>query len=282
MSAPRTHLAQRWRMLTSPLRMLPDFIIPGEAKCGTSSLYHYLTQHPQVLRADVKEPNNFLEYGGSMLLCRMHYPLRWRSWGGPRITGEASAEYFSKHRVPGIVAAALPDVKIIILLRNPVTRAYSDHQMFFKDGREKAPFATAARLSLRWLADPDTLPLADAAGQLNHNPVRYVQRGVYLPSLLRWQGHFPADRMLILRSEDLFADPQRVTAQAWRFLGLSEVALRDVAPRKRGTYASPVDRDTLRQLADFYRPHNEALYRHLGRDLGWEEEAERIIAAAAP
>lgn len=279
MSTPAGALAQRWRMLTSPLRMRPDFIIPGEAKCGTSSLYHYLTQHPRIRRADVKEPNNFLDYGGSPLLCRQHYDLAWHRWTGA-LTGEASAEYFSKPRVAPVIAAALPDVKVVILLRNPVTRAFSDHQMFFKDGRDTVPFDESVRRSLAWLADPALAPLVEAAGRTNHNPARYVARGVYLPALRAWQACFPPDRLTVLRSEDLFEEPQRVTDGVFRFLGLPPHPLSDVAPRKRGTYRAPAARETLRALADFYRPHNEALYHHLGRDLGWEEETERLIAAA--
>ena len=269
--------AMRWRFATSPLRRLPDFIIPGEAKCGTTSLYHHLTQHPRVHRADVKEPNNFLDYGGSPLLCRMHYP--WRGTGG--LTGEASAEYFSKPQVPATIAALLPAARIIILLRNPITRAFSDHQMFFKDGREPMPFDETVRRSIAWLSDPTLASLVDAAGRPNHNPVRYVGRGIYLPALKRWQAVFAAHPPLVLKSEDLFDDPQRVADEVFSFLGLSEHPLADVAPRKRGDYRSPLAADTIRALRDFYRPHNEALYAHLGRDLGWEAEADRMLEAAS-
>lgn len=269
----------RVRMATSPFRMAPDFIIPGEAKCGTSSLYHYLAQHPRVRRADVKEPNNFLDYGGSPLLCRMHYDAVWHRWLGA-LTGEASAEYFSKPRVAPVIAAALPRVKIVILLRNPVLRAFSDHQMFFQDGRDPVPFADTVRRSLAWLGDPALEPLVEAASQPNHNPIRYVRRGVYLPVLQRWQAAFPAERLRVLKSEDLFDDPQRVADEVWAFLGLRPHPLADVAPRKRGSYKAPADRATLQALADFYRPHNEALYRHLGRDFGWEEETRRLIERA--
>lgn len=273
-------MEHRWRLLTSPLRMLPDFVIPGEAKCGTSSLYHYLTQHPRIRRADVKEPNNFLDYGGSPLLCRMHYPLVWNRLAGA-LTGEASAEYFSKPHVAPDILRVRPDIRVILLLRNPVTRAFSDHQMFFKDGRERVPFDEVVKRSLAWLSDPAMEPLLDAASRPNHNPIRYVRRGVYLPTLRRWQAAVPAERLLILKSEDLFDQPQAVTDQVFAFLGLPPHSLRDVAPRKKGAYVAPAHPDALRALARFYRPHNEALYRHLGRDFGWEAEVEALLGGSA-
>ena len=71
----------RLRFLTSPLRILPDYVIAGEAKCGTTSLYRYLLQHPSVLPADEKEPNNFRHFGASPLFCRAHFPLvTTRAW----------------------------------------------------------------------------------------------------------------------------------------------------------------------------------------------------------
>lgn len=263
---------QRWRMATSPWRVFPDFIIPGETKCGTTSLYHYLTQHPRIRSALVKEPNNFINYGGSPLLCRMNYIFRWEQLARRAITGEASAEYFSKSGVAEVISKLLPNAKIIILLRDPIARAFSDHQMFFKDGRERVPFAETVRRSVAWLSDPSLEPLVDAAGRPNHNPIRYVGRGIYLPSLRRWQACFPPEQVLVMKSEDLFDDPQSTTERVFQFLGLSPRPLRDVSVRKKGSYAEKMDAETRGSLAAFYRPHNEALYAHLGRNFGWEQE----------
>lgn len=269
-------MSQDWRFLTSPLRMLPDFIIAGEAKCGTSSLYHYLTQHPCVLPADRKEPGNFWRYGRSSMLCRAHYPFAFRRLAGrfagrALVTGEGSAEYFSKREVPAVIRDVVPEARIIVILREPVARAYSDHQMFFKDGRVKEPFETIARRSVAWIRDESLKPLVDAVSQLEWNPVRYIHRGLYVVSARRWLESFSRDRMLFLRSEDLFADPQGVTNRVFAFLGLKEYPLVDMAPRKVGRYSGNIAPELRRFLSDFYRPYNEELALLLGEGFRWED-----------
>lgn len=269
-------LMQDWRFLTSPLRMLPDFIIPGEAKCGTTSLYHYLAQHPSVLRADVKEPGNFWKYGGSSLLCRVHYPLAVRRAaaavaGGRVITGEASAEYLSKVGVPENVKAVVPAVKLIVLLRNPVSRAYSDYQMLARAGRAKEPFATIARRTVAWIRDEETRPLVDAAAQQEWNNVRFVHRGIYAWNVRRWFACFRREQFLFLKSEDLFSDPHGVTARALRFLGLEAHAPADVAPRKQGGYSEGLDAATRDMLSEFYAPYNAELERLTGERFDWQQ-----------
>jgi hypothetical protein len=273
---------QDFRFATSFARMLPDFIIAGEAKCGTTSLYHYLTQHPRILRADLKEPTNFLKYGGSVLLCRLHYPFmlwRWlgRLMGRRIITGEASPEYFSKSVVPENILHVVPRVKIIVLLRNPVTRAYSDHQMFARNKPEYDSFETFARRSVDWIRDDRVAPLVEAVSQLEYHPARFVHRGLYVVPARRWLGHFPKENILFLKSEDLFEDPQRVTDGVAHYLGLHPHPLKDASARKKGRYSSALTAAAVRLLGEFYRPYNEQLYELLGRDFGWEAETEQLL-----
>ena len=273
-------LASDFRLLTSFLRLRPDFIIPGEAKCGTTSLYRYLTEHPNVVPAQVKEPRSFLDYGASPLLCRRHYPLVTSRWvaslsGRSLLTGEATAEYFSSPSVPAAAARSLPGIKIIVLLRNPVARALSDYRMLRRSGHLQEPFETIVRRSMAWLGDDGLAPLTEASSRLEHGPVRIVQRGLYLKPLRLWREHFPD--LLTIRSEDLFADPEEVTNRVYRYLGLPSYTPSDLRAYRssgRGELPSP---GLLSDMREFYRPHNEKLYRFLDRDLEWEAETEGII-----
>jgi len=106
---------ERIKLLTSPLRMLPNFIIPGETKCGTTTFFRCLEQHPDIVSPDMKEPNNFIRYGGTSIFCRMHFPLSLRKVLNPKlITGEASVEYLSKRHTPFAIHSLVPNVKLII------------------------------------------------------------------------------------------------------------------------------------------------------------------------
>jgi hypothetical protein len=262
------------RFLSSPFRITPDYIIAGEAKCGTTSLYRYLVQHPSVLPADTKEPSNFREYGGSPLFCRAHYAL-WptRAWTklrhGAAITGEASAEYFSKPDIPGVIAQTLPGVKIILLFRHPVERAFSDFQMLTRSGRETRSFDEVVAQSLDWLERPDVDLMVDALDHLEYHPLRFVLRGMYVRPLKRWLEVFGPERVLCLQSEQLFTQTRETLERVYAFLGLPSSGSVDLTPRKQGKYGEDMPASCREQLAGFYRPWNEALFDLLGERYDW-------------
>jgi hypothetical protein len=263
------------RLLTSPFRVLPDFIVPGEAKCGTTSLYRYLLRHPDVYAADLKEPNNFIRHPDSRLYCAAHYPLRMTRWWHLRVrrrafaTGEASAEYLSKPGLAQRVARMLPEARVVVLLRDPVARAWSDYQMFSARGLETRAFEELVERSLRWLSDPDLAPLVDAARHLERSPLRYVLRGMYAESLRPWLEHFPAGRVLVIRSEDLYADPGVVLPRVLAHLDLPAADLGPFEVFKKGEYRDAPAEQTAERLREFYEPGNRALYALLGQDLRW-------------
>jgi len=265
-----------FRLITSPLRVLPDFVIPGEAKCGTTSLYRYLQRHPNVYGADLKEPNNFISHPDSRLYCAAHYPLRLTRWwqtvrGRHFVTGEASAEYLSKPGLAERIARMLPQARIVVLLRDPVVRAWSDYQMFRARGMEPGNFDEIANRSIRWLSDPDLAPLVDAARSATHTPLRYVLRGLYANSLQPWLEQFGEARVLVVCSEDLYRDPAAVLASVLAHLGLPQAELGPYDVFKKGEYREQLSPDTEALLREFYAPANQALYDLLGRDLRWGE-----------
>jgi hypothetical protein len=265
--------------------MLPDFVIPGETKCGTTSLYEYLVQHPDIWSADTKEPRSFAspKFARVPAFTQLHYPYALAAEAArrvrrrPVVTGEASAEYLSNPTVARTIAEMVPDVKLVVLLRNPVTRAFSDYQMKRAEGYVHEPFETIARRSTSWISDPSLAPLVDAAAREEHCEIRFVVRGLYARSLRPWLDAFPIGQFLFLKSEDLSKDPAGVTRQVFRFLGVADRDIVDVRPRRTGGYDALPRADELRRLRDFYAPHNEALYGLLGRDLGWEAETDALI-----
>lgn len=267
-----------FRLLTSPLRLLPDFAIVGEAKCGTTSLYRYLLQHDAVLGADRKEPKNFIDYPDSLLRCRSHYPIRAVKYFRrirlmrPVVAGEATAEYFSHPRVPERLKEVLPHLRIIVLLRNPVHRAYSDYQMLSRQGVIALSFEEVVERSVEWLGTPSLHDLVDAALEKEHFYLRFVARGIYLRSLRRWFGIFPPAQIQVLKSEDLFDRTQPVLAQACRFLGLEPFEPADTQARRKGDYTVCLAERMKRRLSDFYRPHNKELYAFMNRNMRWEQE----------
>ena len=232
---------------------LPDFVIIGAQKGGTSFLYYLLTRHALVEPAASKElhffdsPQRFKNGAGWYQRC---FPrLGWKE-GQRSITGEATPSYLFDPLVPKRIAGVVPQARLIALLRNPIDRAYSHYQMQVKRGTELLSFEEA-------IEQPDS---------------SYVSRGIYVDQLLRWFEFFSRDQMLILRSEDFFGSPVETLGVVLNFLELpgwrpeaSELQQR----RHAGTYKQKMDPSTRRRLEAYFEPYNKRLYECLGVDFGW-------------
>jgi hypothetical protein len=256
---------------------LPDFVIIGGKKCGTTYLYHLLGQHPLVQPAASKELHFFdalFEEGAEWY--RQCFPTpRWED-GRRTITGEASP-YMAHLYAPERMAQVVPEARLIALLRNPVERAYSDYQMVARKDREHKSFEEAIGLQ-----DPTEGGEAGPPGEENsegeHRAVldedsEYLARGVYVDQLLRWTRYFDKEQLLVLKSEDFFENPTQTLQTVLEFLGLPEwePESEELAAGKRnaGRYGREMDPATRRRLEEYFEPYNRRLYDFLGTDFGW-------------
>jgi sulfotransferase family protein len=231
---------------------LPDFVIIGAQKGGTSFLYHLLTRHPLVEPAARKELHFFdnpelFDHGDEWY--RRCFPRLSAEDGQKSITGEATPYYLFDPPVAKRMAEIVPKARLIALLRNPIDRAYSHYQMQVKRGTEPRTFEEAME---------------------QHSS--YMSRGIYVDQLLRWFEFFGKEQMLILKSEDFFARPLETLKVVLTFLDLpdwqpeaSELQQR----RHSGTYKQKMDPSTRQQLEAYFEPHNQRLYECLDIDFGW-------------
>lgn len=248
--------AYYYRRLTSPLRKLPDFVIIGAQKSGTSSLYYYLSQHPDLEMSAEKEIhyyNYYADHGRGLGWYKSFFPLKLGSAG--RRTGEASPNYLYLERAAERLKNDVPGVKLIVLLRNPVDRAYSEYNMHVRqhDAENLPSFEQA-------IANPD---LAAEVSRV------YLLRGRYADHIRSWLKHFDRDRFLFVKSEDLFANPRPVLGQVYRFLGLNEVYPPNLKAQEVGTY-SELSPQTRASLNEYFRQPNEDLVELLGERFRWD------------
>ncbi len=257
------------RKATANLRSLPDYIMIGGMKCGTTSLFQYLQQHPGVSKVYVEEVHYFdLNYGKGLNWYRAHFPMRGKDEEGS-LCGDDSPYYIYHPLVPERVRRDVPDAKLIALLRNPVDRAYSHYNHELRRGREPLPFDEALdreeeRLEgevAKMEADPDYV-------SFEHQRHSYVCRGRYAEQLKRWFALFPRDQLLVLQSEAMFRDPQGIFDQVLGFLGLPAMELPSFDVFNPGGY-SDMDDGTRRRLEETFEPHNEALWELLGTTFDW-------------
>jgi hypothetical protein len=269
---------------------LPDFVILGAQKAGTTSLYSYLCRHPQVAPATRKEVHYFdLNFSRGLDWYRGHFPRRLPAWidaatgRRPIVTGEASPYYLFHPHVPARMAELPASVKFIVLLRDPVQRTYSHYQFIVRLGAETLSFGEALAAEPDRLRDEVPRLLADDRHfSFNHQYFSYVARSLYAEQIERWLNHIDRRRFLFLKSEDLFDRPAHVLAETASFLELAPFDFGATFPVENGNSYAALDRGVERRLAAFFGPHNRRLYELLGRDFGWgTAEASRADRFAA-
>ena len=258
----RIELSRRMR----ERRALPDVVILGAQKCGTSSLQGYLVQHPGVIAPLRKEVHYFdLNFERGEAWYRAHFGRD----GEPGLNLDASPYYLYHPAVPARMHALLPDAKLIVLLRDPVRRAYSHYWHERDKGRETLSFEDAIA------AEPGRLGQAEAqlaSGEIEssreHQLHSYLARGRYAEQLERWLAAYPRERLLVLRFEDFVGAPLAGLNRTLEYLGLPPMTTLDLEARNTRKYP-PMSDETAARLREYYAPHNRRLETLLGREMGW-------------
>lgn len=214
------------RKPTARWRPLPNLLVIGAQRCGTSSLFKYLGAHPQCEPSIRKEIRFFTEYyGKGVEWYRSHFPLSFngRNAGTP-VFFEATPDYLLDPRVPSRASQLLPGVRIIVLLRDPVERAYSHYWHNRRLGTENLSFPEALEREPERIGAYLESIQRGSTEPTHKNMLRYsyVERGRYAKHLKGWFEVIDKKRALILRSEDLYKDTDRVYHQILSFLGLPE------------------------------------------------------------
>jgi len=247
-------------------RALPDAMIIGAMKSGTSSLHYYLTQHPQVIPPLRKEVHYFdLNFDRGESWYRANFGRAGQ--GGVNI--DSSPYYLFHPRVPQRAHDLLPDARLIVLLRDPVRRAYSHYWHERDKGREPLSFEGAlAAESDRIDRDHERLALGEIECSDAHQYFSYLARGRYAEQLEDWFAEYPRGQFLVLRFEDLARDALGVLNTTLGFLGLPPAT--EVSLEARNTRKYPPMADaTAARLRDHFEPHNRRLEALLGQPMGW-------------
>jgi Sulfotransferase domain len=256
---------------SSRLRPLPDFLIIGGQRCGTTSLYYYLRAHPQVLPALAKEVQFLtLHWMRGEGWYRAQFPLGARKTGR-RVTAPLAFEatpYYLAHPLAAARAhELLPEVKLLVLLRDPVSRAWSHYRHMVRLGLEPLSFQEAiAAEPVRLAGEVERIRSDPGYDAVRHRRYSYLARGAYAGQLQQWLEHFPPDRFLVLRSELLLADPARSYARVLAFLGLPAWTPSAFPLHTRNPKGSPgMPADVRRRLEEHFAPATQQLQQLLRR-----------------
>jgi len=247
---------------------LPDFMIVGVPRGGTSSLFLNLAAHPKIKRPLTSSPLLYSqpgtglenkELGFFVQPARYKKGVEWYSTYFPPkeagcLTFEAST-YCIYH--PGRVKPILPDIKALLLLRNPTKRAWSQFWFKYHKSSKNHPLA-----------------------MLTNGSHASVWGGIYINVIKKWHTYFPKENLLILKSEDWYLDPHETLKQIYEFLGIKEIYPNKIlradpwiaSKEKYGYPEIPIN--IKKWLDDFYRPYNRQLTKYLDRDFEWGIEGK--------
>jgi len=267
----------RTGVATSSMRMMPGLIVIGGQRCGTTSLFKNLAEHPQLLRPGVEKGIDFfsLNYYRDAEWYRAHFPIanlarrRTARYGKP-MAFEACTYYMFHPFALERIAKDLPSVKLIAMVRNPVERAFSAYKHEFARGFETvADFSKALQLEdERLVGEREKMQASLAYESFAHRHHAYRRRGQYSEQLERAYSLFPREQIHVVESESYFAEPAAEYARIVEFLGLSPYQP-DRFDQHNARPSSPMPGNTRALLEQHFTPYDQKLAAMLGRQPRW-------------
>jgi len=259
------------RKLISYTKTLPDFLIIGCEKCGTTSLYDYLIQHSKIISSQQKEVEFFAspQYSLGIHWYKSHFPTKFKK--RKKLTGEAYPNTIFYPLAPQRVKKHLPRAKFIVLLRNPVKRAYSAWNMHFNRKFTDLTFEESLERENQEFKNIRQ-KFIENERYWNTEYIRhaYLAKSIYADQLKEWFKYFPREQFLIIITEDLKKTPTKVLSQVFNFLDISDHKV-NLTEKNVGNYRKEMNHETETKLIEFFKPHNERLYKLLGKNLDWDK-----------
>ena len=218
--------------------VLPNFLIIGAGKSGTTSLFRYLAQHPEVYMSPAKEPSYFKQPGGLQGRERKHvrtleeYTACFEGATDEKAIGEATPAYLTSADAARQIRETIPDARLIAILRQPADRAFSAYSMWISKGHEPLSFADAIVAEIRDPADHQR---------------RYIQYGFYARQLAPYYELFDPGQLRVCFFDDLSNQPLELMRDLYDFLGVSTSFVPDTA-RWHNTRSAPPKRPALNRV----------------------------------
>ncbi len=262
---------------TQSWRLLPSLLIAGGQRCGTTSMYRALAQHPAMIKPVLRKGIHYfdVDYRADLRHYRAHFPLTRTGRTsaarvGARPVAFESSPYYLWHPLAAErIAADLPGAKVLVLVRDPVERAYSAHAHELARGYENRDFETALELEDARLAGEEERIRRDPDVESHaHCHQAYVRRGQYAEQLEALAAHVGSENVLVVDSHDFFSDPAPVYTRVLDHLGLPEWP-RVAFEQHNARHRLPLDESTRARLEAHFESHDRRLEPWLGAAPSW-------------
>jgi len=264
--------------ITGPMRILPDFLIAGFNRSGTHSLFEYMGQHPNILNASRREIHYFtLSYWRGLNWYKSYFPTSiYRNYCEKKysqkfLTGEATPHYVFHPLAIKRIKKLVPNVKLIVVLRDPVENAYSHYQHYWRGGIEKESFEEAIKTDKERFEKINELYKEDQIKEhdLKNVKIPYVSYATYIIHIKRLLEIFPKEQILFIKNFDLNQNPQEELKKIFRFLNLPEYTVQDLKKRNVGKYEK-MKSQTEKYLREYFKQFNKELEDLLGMKFRWD------------
>ena len=268
-------IKRNYYYLSSPFRVLPECFVIGVVRSGTTSLYHYLGQHPCIGSSAYDEIGYFDDnYHLGVNWYKSLFPTKFTKnkiikKHGSFLTYDVTPFYIYNPLVARRISASFPRAKIISNLRNPIDRAYSNYILMYQDGDTTKTFEEMIQIAMDEI-EKNKSKLNDEVYAADTFYQNILARGFYADQLKIWFEKFQKKQILIIPSEDLALKPDQVLTKVFEFLDLPYFKIKDFTRQNKREY-HPMKDETRKLLVEFYKPHNKKLFDMLGNKFDWDK-----------
>lgn len=255
--------------ISAPFRTLPNFIIIGVKRCGTTTLYEQLSEHPCIEKSahdNLGFFNNNFELG--LNWYRSHFVTNSKKRQiekkyGKFTTYDVTSSYIQNKQTAENIFKTLPNVKLILILRNPSDRAYSEYNQNIIDENESRDFEELIKKEIEEIENTSDENLKFCSDKIN-----LVKKGIYIKQVLPWLKIFPREQILIISTEELGEKTDETYNKIFRFLELPEYKIKNKQRYRRGTYEKMSD-EARKILDNFYEQYNNELFQKIEKNFEW-------------
>ena len=262
-------IGRKFKGITAAQRKLPDFLVIGGKRCGTTTLFEFLRQH-QMIAEPVIDHMGFFDdnYSIGINYYKSFFPIKTEETA-KKLDYDVTTSYLTSPFVAERVAKEIPNVKIIVLLRNPTSRAWSDYNASQKKDASEEEFQTYIDDELQELEASDFEEKVSKNDYNMSEPFsNFIKKGLYAVYLKKWLKLFPRKNFLFISTESFSKDENKVFKQIFDFLGLSNFEIHKLQRMSKGNYEK-LNPKIKNKLDLFFAPHNDELFKLINEKYDW-------------
>ena len=261
--------------ITGFIRVIPDFLVIGAKRCGTTSLYQHLPEHPCIS----KSPHDNMGFFND----NFHLGVNWyksffpttftrkkiKSKFGNFLAFDVTTKYMEEESTANNVYQTKPNMKIIIILRNPVDRAYSQYHLSVRQTAERRSFEDVVEENMNRL-NKESHEHYGRKPKFSVEEDNHLKKGLYALQLRYWLKIFPRENILIVSTEEFESNQQIIYNKIFEFLNISKFEVKNTKKMEKGNYP-PMKSETRNLLLDYFRPHNHELFELINMEFDWDK-----------